>query len=252
MKRRMMGVLSVTAGAAVVAMRRRAARNAELADHPADPAFMFAMHAAFRRDLDRLDRVSRGARPPSPEVIAGWQLLRRELEFHHAAEDDDLWPALRPRVVTAEEAALVDAMVEEHAQIPAALEAVDAGFGGAQLRPAAQRLRTVVLDHLEHEERGVLPLVTRYLSAADWRRFLHAERDKRRPPERVEFLTWVLDGASPEHEDAVLRQLPPPGRFVYRAFLRPRYERRRLWSSGDLAPSGEATAEPHLVPARSA
>jgi hypothetical protein len=80
----------------------------------------------------------------------------------------------------------------------------------------------------------VLPLVERHLSQAQWHAFLVKERGRRKPRERPEFLTWVLDDASEADEQAVLSELPPPGRLVYRRILHPRYEAQHRW----LIPAG--------------
>ena len=87
---------------------------------------------------------------------------------------------------------------------------------------------------LAHEERAVLPLVERNLSDAQWHGFLETERRKSPPRERPTFLAWVLDDADPQDVDAVLRELPPPGRVVFRNFIQPRYEARHLWSYDDM------------------
>jgi hypothetical protein len=87
-----------------------------------------------------------------------------------------------------------------------------------------ERLSTVARDHLEHEEREVLPLLERHLARAEWRAFLLTERGRRPPRERPEFLTWILDDARDQDATAVLAELPPPARLVYRRILRPRYQ----------------------------
>ena len=84
--------------------------------------------------------------------------FRAQLGNHHSAEDDDLWPVLRRELSDPGELALVDAMVEEHRHIPAALDGVDAAFrAGDELAAPAELLSSVVLDHLAHEERDVPP-----------------------------------------------------------------------------------------------
>jgi hypothetical protein len=86
-----------------------------------------------------------------------------------------------------------------------------------------------VLDHLAHEEREVLPLLEQHLTQAQWRTFLHKERSRRSPRERPEFLTWVLDDAGEQDAAAVLTEMPPPARLVYRRVLRPRYDAQHRW-----------------------
>jgi hemerythrin-like domain-containing protein len=194
---------------------------------------MRALHAALRRDLSRLAGVAgqlEGSTGAPPAVLAGWDAFRAQLDNHHSAEDDDLWPVLRRELSDPGELASVDAMVEEHRQIPPALAGVDAALrGGGELRAPVESLSAVVLDHLAHEEREVLPLLERHLTQAQWRVFLHKERSRRAPRERPEFLTWILDGAGEQDAVAVLAEMPPPARLVYRRVLKPRYDAQHRW-----------------------
>jgi len=223
---------AVVAGAAVAARRRRA-RSAEEA--PADVGFMLAMHNAFRRDLAGLAQDA-GATPSVDERFRReWDAFRDRLHRHHAAEDDDLWPVLRARLTSPADLASVDQMVEEHQALARAMDDVDqalsapldSGTGSDSLIGAVDRLNRTVRDHLDHEEREVLPLVERHLSRADWRSFLVTERRQTPPRERPDFLGWVLDQAGPDDARAVLAELPPPGRLAYRYVIGPRYRRRR-------------------------
>ena len=126
--------------------------------------------------------------------------------------------------------ATVDAMVTEHQQIPPALADVDAALrGGGELAAPVEHLSTVVLEHLAHEEGEVLPLIEQHLTQAQWRAFLHKERARRSPRERPEFLTWILDDASQQDTAAVLTEMPPPARLIYRRMLRPRYDAQHRW-----------------------
>jgi hemerythrin-like domain-containing protein len=194
---------------------------------------MRALHAALRRDLCRLQEVAGrldGSAGAPPAVLAGWEEFRAQLENHHLAEDDDLWPVLRRQLSDPGELASVDAMVEEHRHIPSALAAVDAALrGGGELAASVERLSAVVADHLAHEEREVLPLIEQHLTQAQWRAFLHKERNRRTVWERPGFLTWILDSAGEQDAAAVLTELPPPARLVYRRVLKPRYEAQHRW-----------------------
>jgi hemerythrin-like domain-containing protein len=193
---------------------------------------MRALHSALRRDLSRLEAVAnRGIAGPAPAtVLAGWDAFRQELDNHHTAEDEDLWPLLRSKLSDPADLAEVDAMVEEHRRIPDALIKVDTALrGDGDLLVPARDLSTVVRDHLEHEEREVLPLIERNLTRAEWRKFLVTERGRRPAKERPQFLTWILDNATEQDAAAVLTELPPPARVVYRRVLRPRYNRQHRW-----------------------
>src|SRR5262249_27047741 len=183
-------------------------------------------------------------------VLAGWDAFRAQLGNHHAAEDDDLWPVLRRELSGAADLASLDAMVQEHRHIPPALAGVDAALrGGGELAAPAELLSTVVLDHLAHEEREVLPLIERHLTRAQWRAFLHKERDRRSPRQRPEFLTWILDAAGEQDAAAVLAQMPPPARLAYRWVLKPRYDAQRRWQITETtARTGRRTGESNEAP----
>jgi hypothetical protein len=206
-------------------LRRRQQRSAQRATSPANVGFMYAMHHAFRRDLGRLERAV--VDPASSR--AGWNVFREELEFHHRAEDDDLWPSLRARVNDASDLAVIDDMIAEHAQITPALEAVACGFDGrADYKDAVDALAALVRTHLDHEEHFALPIVERHFSDGDWHEFLRTERRKR-GRKGEQFLCWVLDDADAEDAGTVLAEVPALGRLAYRDLLQPRYEARRLW-----------------------
>jgi iron-sulfur cluster repair protein YtfE (RIC family) len=231
--------------AAGAAARLRARRASGEADAPAEVGFMRALHAALRRDLSRLRdaaaQIDNSAGAPAT-VLAGWDTFRAELDNHHQAEDDDLWPVLRRELSDPGELASVDAMVEEHKHIEPALAGVDAALrGGGELAAPVETLSTVVLDHLAHEEREVLPLIEQHMTRAQWRAFMVKERNKRPPRERPEFLTWVLDDAGERDAAAVLTELPPPARLVYRWVLRPRYDAQHRWQISSTAAPGRDT-----------
>jgi iron-sulfur cluster repair protein YtfE (RIC family) len=227
-------LLLVAVGLTVLTARRARGRRQALDDQrPTDLGFMRAIHAGFRRDAVRLESIAPqlerrdGAPAAAPK---GWATFRQTLHVHHAAEDDDLWPVLRSHLTDQADRDQLDLMVEEHRGLTAAIEAVDAALtSGVDVTAAAGRLSEVLRRHLDHEEQHVFPLLERHLSRREWRRFLVTERRRRRPRERPEFLTWVLDDASDEDEAAVLAELPRPAHLVYRFILRPRYAAQRPW-----------------------
>ena len=114
----------------------------------ADLTIMLAAHDAFRRDLTRLVRAAAAADLSDParrrSVAAGWELFKHELHLHHTAEDEVIWPVLRPRLAHSEHAlSVLDAMEEEHERIDPLLAAVDAAFA-QRPAPGAECDGTVV------------------------------------------------------------------------------------------------------------
>ena len=201
----------------------------------ADLTIMIAAHDAFRRDLTRLARTASAANLAEParrqSVTAGWELFKRELHMHHTAEDEIIWPALRPRLAhSAAALSVLDAMEAEHGLIDPLLAAVDAQF--AWRRPPGRR-------HRRPDQRADRPPGARGAGrpAADRRgpdrrrvaRRGPQDRRPERPVGRLEMFAWILDGADRDHAAATLAQLPPPLRLLYRARWKPRFEKTPRW-----------------------
>ena len=203
----------------------------------ADLTIMLAAHRAFRRDLTRLARAAAqaAAAPGSgPEkrrsVAAGWELFKHELHLHHTAEDEVIWPVLRPRLAHSEHAlSVLAAMEEEHERIDPLLASVDAAFaqpGEDSLADVIDALVGTLTGHLAHEERDGLPLIGVALTASEWRGVGFKIARRNGLSEGGEMFAWMLDGAD---GDAALRTLPPPLRLLYRAVWKPRFAKTPRW-----------------------
>jgi Hemerythrin HHE cation binding domain len=210
----------------------------------ADLTIMIAAHDAFRRDLTRLARAAASADLPRPakrqSVAAGWELFKRQLHMHHTAEDEIIWPVLRPRLAHSEAAlSVLDAMESEHERIDPLLAAVDAAFaqhdaaagaaGDDRLADVIDVLTSTLTGHLAHEERDGLPLIGTALTAAEWRGVGRKIASKNGLAAGSEMFSWILDGTDREHAAASLGQLPPPLRMLYRAVWKPRFEKTPRW-----------------------
>ena len=169
----------------------------------ADLTIMLAAHDAFRRDLTRLVRAAAAADLSDParrrSVAAGWELFKHELHLHHTAEDEVIWPVLRPRLAHSEHAlSVLDAMEEEHERIDPLLAAVDAAFAQRRedsLADVIDALVTTLTGHLAHEERDGLPLIGVALTAAEWRNVGFKIARRNGLSEGGEMFAWILDGA---------------------------------------------------------
>jgi len=210
--------------------------NTDAARHgtgDADLTIMIAGHDAFRRDVIRLARAARAANDPSrhQSVQAGWELFKRQLHMHHTAEDEIIWPALRPRLAhSASALSVLDAMEAEHQLIDPLLAAVDKAF--AQAEPAADvidALTSALTGHLAHEERDGLPLIGVALTAAEWRGVGRKIARKNGLSNGAEMFAWILDDIGRQDAAATLRALPPPLRLLYRAVWKPRFDKTPRW-----------------------
>ncbi len=215
----------------------------------ADLAIMLAAHDALRRDLTRLAHVTARADLADPArqafIAAGWDLFKRQLHTHHTAEDDVIWPALRPRLAHSDSArSVLDAMEEEHTQIDPLLATVDRAFaqpaesGDDRLADKVDVLTGALTCHLQHEEQDALPLIGVALTAAEWRRVGFRIARRNGLSRGGEMFAWMLDTpdstASPgpgsgSSAASTLRALPPPLRLLYRAVWKPRYEKTPRW-----------------------
>jgi hemerythrin HHE cation binding domain-containing protein len=214
--------------------------GAEAARHgtgDADLTVMLAAHDAFRRDLVSLARAASAADRAEPrrreQVGRGWQVFKRQLHFHHNGEDRFIWPRLADRLAHSEGAmSTLEAMEEEHALVDPLLEAVDAAFtdpAGDQLGGAVDELVSTLQSHLAHEERDALPLIGTALTAAEWRAVGLRLGRQNGLSGSSEFFAWMLDGIPADEVTAVLSELPPPLRLVYRVAWRPRYAKISRW-----------------------
>ena len=102
-------------------------------------------------------------------VIAG-------LHMHHTGEDELLWPLLLERA--APSADLIHTMQAQHAKVDDFSDRLEpliaSGSAGAstvrgeQLALLVEEFFAALLEHLELEEREILPLAERHVTAEEW------------------------------------------------------------------------------------
>ena len=184
-----------------------------MSDRP-NLTMMYAVHLAFRRDIDRLAAaVAAGDIDPTRQaaILSNWNLFHSLLEHHHQAEDRVLWVELLEADPDA--ATVVDTMAEQHEALDAALEATHTRMQAwgvnegevplAGLTAVGELLRA----HLTDEEEQALPLVEQHLTAAEWGKFtgynmeLNAGIDWTVP--------WLAEGKPDEVRAAIWGMLPP-------------------------------------------
>ena len=199
-----------------------------------DMTMMLAFHAGFRRDADRLAKAGENLAHNRASVVAGWESFRDQLERHHLAEDEDLWPVARAHLAgKPDELAQLDSMESEHAAIDPLIESVNTVLahphtGREQTAHAIASLRDAVLAHLAHEERDVLPLLDRVVTPKEWRTFSDLQRRKSSVGDAARLFPWLADGNTPEGLE-VLRRLPAPMRLANRYIWTRQYNKTARW-----------------------
>lgn len=195
-----------------------------------DTTDMVLVHRVFRREIGLLsamvDATAPGDLAQSRRVARHAREMLDALHHHHAGEDDVLWPRLRDRAP--EQQNLIDTMDGQHRRIGDTLTRAeelmgtwlaDPTFGlGAALSAAFRQAHAALVEHLDDEERRLLPLVELTITGPEWDQFRvrgMAAHSKRRLPV---FLAHMLEEATPRQAATFLARVPLPGRILHRLF----------------------------------
>ena len=201
------------------------------------------IHAAVRRDLDRLGAALAVARDGDTaragDLRRAYAALHAQLKHHHEQEDEIVFPALARLGV---DTGLIHEMDDEHHAMSDALDvtatAMDryAGSGSSQdaeaARASVEQTRLVVERHLAHEEAELEPLMAPHLESPEWKA---AEKALRKAPPTTtgQFFAWLTDGLDPESERYVRSTVPAPVIAVFSKLFGRRYHREiaPVWRS---------------------
>ncbi|MFD3531935.1 hemerythrin domain-containing protein [Streptomyces sp. NPDC058664] len=225
-----------------------------------DMTVTYAMHDALRREAHFLARVTARADPDPRNVLrtaVGWNLFRRALHAHQAAEDDVLWPSLRQALSGRPlSLARLEAIEAEHAALARLLEAIDRALSGPDVGldlfgELTGSLVTGLRGHLRHEEEALFPVVQAALGKEQWERFerAHAQLIE---ADAAWILPWLLDGAAERTVAAVLaRLLPESAHHAYANQWRPAYAMLDRWGAGaapaDVRPCAHRAGSRHVT-----
>lgn len=144
-------------------------------------AEMATIHSAFRRELRLapalVRSVEHGDRLRAGIVSNHLDLLDRFLHHHHTIEDTMVWPTLLDRV-PAEITPIVELMETQHETVADLLTRTDAlrtkwrtdadGSLTAHLATLYTNLHDALVEHLDAEERHVMPLVEACMTETEW------------------------------------------------------------------------------------
>ncbi len=152
-------------------------------DHPTvDVRDMLVVHTALLREFRlapaAVSRVASRDLAQARKVDAHFTLLCDLLHHHHAGEDALLWPPLRTRLPAQALALLADAE-NQHQDVNQALQHVNSARSSwvgraytenrAELVQALHTFHDRLAEHLDYEERTLLPLAAAHLTEAEWR-----------------------------------------------------------------------------------
>ncbi|MFD0683246.1 hemerythrin domain-containing protein [Actinomadura fibrosa] len=199
---------------------------------------MVVTHRASRREsrvlAARVPEVRPGDTARARVLAAHLADYLLALHLHHSAEDELLWPLLPARVGA--DADLVRRMEEQHARLAAGMERMTeaarawAEHADEESRDALGALLAehvaLLTEHLDDEERNLLPLVEQHVSVEEWKRLsqhfaAHMPKDK-----LLFFMGAVLEGADRRERAHLLGSLPLPARLAWHTVGRVQYARR--------------------------
>jgi hemerythrin-like domain-containing protein len=145
----------------------------------ADIDEMYMAHTMLRREFTLLPDLIRSVAANDVKrrslVSMHGELLCRVLHTHHAGEDAVLWPLFLDRA-TAESKQIVGVMEAQHHKISEAHDAAierlhDWRKTGQNVELTAAQmaeLLRIMTEHMALEEKEVLPLAEKYITAAEW------------------------------------------------------------------------------------
>ncbi len=205
----------------------------------ADVRDMYVVHRAFRREfglIPRLIRTVPAGDVARAEVIAQHlDMMLAGLHMHHTGEDAILWPLLLVRAAPSRE--LVETMQAQHEAVDgyadqigvlaAEWRASASAVRGEQLARLVEDFRAALLEHLDLEEREILPLSARTISATEWDGMGDHGVDAMTKAQLPLMFGAVLEDASDEERAMMLAKLPvlvrlflnTLGRWQYRRYV---------------------------------
>ena len=216
---------------------------------PIDVRDMIVVHTALRHEFrlagPAVERVRLGDTKRAVAVDDHIGFLCDLLHHHHAGEDALLWPKLRDRVhVNA--LTLINDVEAQHAQIDTALQRVNGARRAWTAGPDTgnrdtliaelRSLHALLSEHLDLEERAILPLAASVLTEAEW----HAigEAGVAAMPKSALLLAFGM--FSYEGDPAVLRDMlntaPPLPRLLLPRIAPRIYARRAVRIHGTAQP----------------
>ena len=197
---------------------------------------MVVGHRVFRREfrlLPTLIKAVEDGNAVRAGVLAKHAAdVATALHVHHSSEDEVLWPRLLDRVSL--HAELVHRMQQQHEQIGEYLGRIEsllpiwaetAGPGEREgLATTFTSASAVLEQHLDEEEREILPLVAAHLTGAEWAELgerMHASMPR---DSLLKFLGMVLEDATPEEQRQTMSALPLRARMIWRLIGRRKYQ----------------------------
>jgi hemerythrin-like domain-containing protein len=200
----------------------------------ADSRDMFVIHDMFRRQFNAIpglvSEVPDGDRQQVAIIADHVEWMVTFLHAHHEGEDELVWPKLLERGPLDIDP-LVHTMEAQHHGLAEALDALAARAldwrrtaAVAQrdtLAAAATELLARIAEHLDLEEREVLPLIDKYLTEKEWKEVGGSGMKKMSFGQIKVAFGMILDHAQPEQVQ-IMKDTIPRAPWTIFSFVGPR------------------------------
>jgi hypothetical protein len=214
-----------------------------------DTSEMLVVHTMFRRELGLAGGLVRGVpagdRRRAAVVAAHLDLVETVLHHHHSSEDRLLWPRLLERV-PGELAPVVELMETQHERVDQLLGAIAVSrpaWAAAPSDETGERLGRLydelyggLAEHLEAEEKRVLPLVARCITAAEWAELGESGRAGIARKNMALVFGMLMYDADPDVIARMLAPAPLPVRLLVPRLGRRAYRRHAATVHGTPTP----------------
>lgn len=195
------------------------------------------IHRIFRCGLREVRRLVPEVAPTATgrarAVDSHLRFLLDGLHHHHTGEDEMIWPVLSERL--GPEVHLVARMEPQHQRIDEEVTRVRGASSQWAERPvpeladaltaALRTLLEVLEEHLDEEERVVVPLIDEHLSAAEWEDVGRRIFENFAPRERPIAMGQLLEVARGDEARRMFADLPAPVRALWAVAGRRQYRR---------------------------
>lgn len=216
----------------------------------ADVREMYMAHTMFRREFGLLPALISGVQAGDTAragvVAQHFELIRTVLYHHHHAEDSYLWPRVLSRAP--ESAAPVVATMEvQHGELDKVIDDLTAGLRdwtesagpaqGAALAETAARLVGLLAGHLAAEEEQAVPLIARYVTAAEWGEMVAAGAAGVAPEQIPLIFGLMMYEGDPEVIGEAVSHMPPEVAAVMPGLAADAFARHAELVHGTAAPA---------------
>jgi hemerythrin-like domain-containing protein len=197
---------------------------------------MVLIHRVVRREFGQLPRLLRTAahdRARSKVIGAHAREMLDFLHTHHTGEDELLFPLLRER--TALDPELMDRMDAQHAQVDAAVTAIDAELpawtanadaaAGERMAAVIDAMMPTLIDHLAEEEQKILPIASATVTQSEWDALGKHGMSAIPLTRRLIILGHITEETDNAERQRFLQVVPTPVRLVYKLIGRRQFTR---------------------------